>query len=419
MPGTTNNPRATTALLLGSGECGRETTLALQKLGVHVHAADSYPGAPAHHAADYAHVIDLANAGEVQALVQDIAPDIVVPDVESLPLGSLRRVETQGLARVIPSTKAVTLTMNREKIRDLAYQQLGLPTSAYRCASTYKDMAAAAQTVGYPCVVKPVANGCVRGQSFVRDPAELHAAWTYAQSAAQQAAPDSHQRVIVEQFVPLDYEVTVLTVRSVDPETGRDATWFCEPIGYRQKYGMCVESWQPAAMSDVALDNARSVAARITGALGGRGVFGVELFIKGDDVYFSEVTPLPHDTGWVTVGTQRLSQFDLHARAILGLPVDTTLISPGASMAILTEEPGKAVCTGLGQALAIAEADIRLNTFPDIGRTQARPPASAASLPPRQLGVAWATAETVEEARIRASLAAAEVQAQGVVPAGA
>ena len=328
--GTPLSDNATTVLLLGSGELGREVTFALQRLGVEVHAADRYEGAPAHHTANYAHVLDMTDGEQVRELVERVRPDFVVPEIESLATKELERIEEEGLATVVPTARAARLTMDREGIRDLAYHELGLPTSAYAYASSYDELYQGAEEVGYPCVVKPIMSSSGKGQSYVANADELSGAWEYAMSGARV----SNQRVIVEQFIPFDYEITLLTIRSIDPETDRDATWFCEPIGHRQDRGDYVESWQPAAMSETALDNARSVAARITNELGGRGVFGVELFVKGDDVYFSEVSPRPHDTGMVTMATQRFSEFDLHARAILGLPIDSTLVSPGASAVI-------------------------------------------------------------------------------------
>lgn len=392
--GTPLSENATKVLLLGSGELGREVTIALQRLGVEVHAADRYAGAPAHHVANYSHVLNLTDATDVRELVEQVRPHFIVPEIESLATDELQRIEDDNLATVIPTARATRLTMNREGIRDLAYEELGLPTSAYRYASTFEELSYGAEEIGFPCVVKPIMSSSGKGQSYVGSAEELEEAWNYAMTGARV----NNQRVIVEQYVPFDYEITLLTVRSIDPETGRDATWFCEPIGHRQDRGDYVESWQPAAMSETALDNARSVAARITGALGGRGVFGVELFVKGDDVYFSEVSPRPHDTGMVTMGTQRFSEFDLHARAILGLPIDTTMVSPGASAVIYGVDSSSPVqFGGLAEAMSVPETDVRLFGKP-------------VSYSRRRMGVAVSTAESVEEARARAGEAAARVR---------
>lgn len=392
--GTPLSDNATTVLLLGSGELGREVTFALQRLGVEVHAADRYEGAPAHHTANYAHVLDMTDGEQVRELVERVRPDFVVPEIESLATKELERIEEEGLATVIPTARAARLTMDREGIRDLAYHELGLPTSTYAYASSYDELYQGAEEVGYPCVVKPIMSSSGKGQSYVANADELSGAWEYAMSGARV----SNQRVIVEQFIPFDYEITLLTIRSIDPETDRDATWFCEPIGHRQDRGDYVESWQPAAMSETALDNARSVAARITNELGGRGVFGVELFVKGDDVYFSEVSPRPHDTGMVTMATQRFSEFDLHARAILGLPIDSTLVSPGASAVIYgVDSDGPVSFSGLADAMSVPETDVRLFGKPE-------------SFSRRRMGVAISTAEDVAQGRERAVSAAERVK---------
>ncbi|RAV34205.1 formate-dependent phosphoribosylglycinamide formyltransferase [Corynebacterium heidelbergense] len=392
--GTPGTSSACRVLLLGSGELGREVTIALQRLGVEVHAADRYAGAPAHHVANFAHTLDMTDPSAVRALIEQVRPHFCVPEIEALATDALQDAEDEGRAAVIPTARATRLTMNREGIRTLAAEKLGLPTSAYRYASSLDELAAGAQDVGFPCVVKPVMSSSGKGQSYVAGPEDVAAAW----DAALAGARVSQQRVIVEQYIPFDYEITLLTVRGVDPATGETATWFCEPIGHRQDRGDYVESWQPAQMSQAALDNARSVAARIVGELGGRGVFGVELFIAGDDVYFSEVSPRPHDTGMVTMTSQRFSEFDLHARAILGLPIDTTLISPGASAVVYGTDCGESApsYTGLAQAMAVPETDVRIFGKPT-------------SHDRRRMGVAVSTAETVEEARARASEAAGRV----------
>ncbi|MBC2681340.1 formate-dependent phosphoribosylglycinamide formyltransferase [Corynebacterium anserum] len=395
--GTPFSHNATKVLLLGSGELGREVTIAFQRLGVEVHAADRYADAPAHHVASESHVIDMTDATAVRALVEKVRPDFIVPEIEALATDELQRIEDEELATVIPTARAARLTMNREGIRNLAHEELGLPNSAHRYASTFEELQHGAEEIGFPCVIKPVMSSSGKGQSYVGGPEELEAAWDYALTGARV----SNARVIIEQFIPFDYEITLLTVRSIDPETGRDATWFCEPIGHRQDRGDYVESWQPAEMSETALDNARSVAARITGALGGRGVFGVELFVKGDDVYFSEVSPRPHDTGMVTMGSQRLSEFDLHARAILGLPIDTTLVSPGASAVVYgVDSEGPVSFSGVREAMSVPETDVRLFGKPE-------------SYDRRRMGVVVSTAETVDEARARAAEAANRVVVNG------
>lgn len=397
--GTPQTPTALKVLLLGSGELGRELSISLQRLGVEVHAADRYAGAPAHNVANEAHVIDVNDAAAVKTLIEEVEPDFVVPEMESIAADVFQDIEDEGIATVIPTALANRLTMNRESIRTVADEQLGLPNCAYEFASSFEELSDAAHKIGFPCVIKPVMGYSGKGQSYVASAEELEAAWDHAIAYSR----NNVHRVIVEQYIPFDYEVTLLTVRSIDPETGQEATWFCEPIGHRQDRGEYVESWQPAYMSAEALDNARSVAARITNAMGGRGVFGVELFVKGADVYFSEVSPRPHDTGMVTLGTQRFSEFDLHARAILGLPIDTTLISPGASTVIhgVEAEDKDIEYTGLEGAMAVEETNVYLFSKP---RTYPR----------CRMGVAVATAESTDEARDRANRAAAEVRVRPV-----
>ena len=397
--GTPQTPTALKVLLLGSGELGRELAISLQRLGVEVHAADQYCGPPAHTVATEAHILDVNDGDAVKQLIDEVRPDFVVPEMESIAADVFQDIEDEGIATVIPTALANRLTMNRESIRRVADEQLGLPNSAYRFASSPEELAEATAAIGYPCVVKPVMGHSGEGQSYVASADELDAAWDHAAAHAH----NNVHRVIVEQYIPFDYEVTLLTVRSIDPETGQEATWFCEPIGHRQDRGEYVESWQPAYMSAEALDNARSVAARITNAMGGRGVFGVELFVKGNDVYFSEVSPRPHDTGMVTLGTQRFSEFDLHARAILGLPIDTTLISPGASTVIHgVEAKDKDIeYTGLEAAMAVEETNIYLFS-------------KLRCYPRCRMGVAVATAESIDEARDRANRAASEVRLRPV-----
>ncbi|MGJ4050616.1 formate-dependent phosphoribosylglycinamide formyltransferase [Corynebacterium macclintockiae] len=398
--GTPLTPTALKILLLGASELGRELAIALQRLGVEVHAADRYVGAPAHHVANKAHVLDIYDGESIRRLVQEVRPHFIVPDVESLPADVMQEIEAAGVASVVPTALANRLTMNREGIRTFAHDKLGLPNSAFRFASTPEEMTRAAEEIGYPCVVKPVMGSSGAGQSYVGGADELEAAWNEAMKNSR----FNVQRVMVEQYIPFDYEVTILAVRSIDPATGREATWFCEPIGHRQDRGDYVESWQPAHMSEDALDTARSIAARIATALGGRGVFGVELFVKGDDVYFSEVSPRPHDTGMVTLGTQRFSEFDLHARAILGLPIDTTLISPGASAVIRCEDraDGDIEYVGVNKAMAVEETNVYL-----FGKPRA--------LTRRRMGVTVATAEDINQARQRAEEAAGYIKVRPAV----
>lgn len=391
--GTPLTDNATRVLLLGSGELGKEVAIAFQRLGVEVHAADRYDNAPAQQVAHRSYTIDMTDASAVKGLVDKLRPQFVVPEIEAIATEALADIEADGVSTVIPTACATQLTMNREGIRRLAAEELGLPTSAYEFASTLAQFEAAVANIGMPCVVKPVMSSSGKGQSVIRTQEDVHAAWEYAQTGARVQGG----RVIVESFVTFDYEITLLTVRSIDPATGKDATWFCEPIGHRQVDGDYVESWQPMAMTDVALANARSVAARITGALGGRGVFGVELFVDGDDVYFSEVSPRPHDTGLVTMASQRFSEFELHARAVLGLPIDVTLTSPGASAVIYGSSDGPVNYAGVADALAVPEADVRLFGKPTAGAK-------------RRMGVAVATAEDVEAARERAMAAAGAVE---------
>ena len=390
--GTPLSPSATTVMLLGSGELGKEMAIAFQRLGVEVHAVDSYENAPAHQVAHAHYVIDMTNPDELRRLIAEVKPQFIVPEIEAVDTNVLNDCEAHGVT-VIPTARATQLTMNREGIRRLAAEELGLPTSAYSFASNPLEFKQAVAAMGFPCVVKPVMSSSGKGQSIVRDDDDIAAAWDYAQSGGRVEGG----RVIVERFVDFDYEITLLTVRSIDPRSGKTATWFCEPIGHLQRDGDYVESWQPIPMPSIALENARSVAARITNALGGHGLFGVELFVSGDDVYFSEVSPRPHDTGLVTLATQRFSEFELHARAILGLPIDVTLTSPGASAVIYGGIDAAGVTfDGVAEALAVEEADIRLFGKP-------------VSYPTRRMGVALATAEDAETARDRAQRAASAI----------
>ncbi|MHA2789912.1 formate-dependent phosphoribosylglycinamide formyltransferase [Corynebacterium sp. S7] len=392
--GTPMTPNATKVLLLGSGEIGKELTLSFQRLGLEVHAVDQYANAPAHQSAHYAYVADTMNAGQIEELIEKIQPDYIVPEIETVAADVLARAEASGKAMVVPSARACELTVSRQGIRRVASEELGLPTTAYRFAFSPEQVRAAADELGYPCIVKPAVSSSGKGHTLLRDAEGVQQAWDEAQQ------PDSAGYVSVERFVNFDFEVTILAVRSIDPNTGELATWFCEPIGRRHSHGRLVEFWQPAPMSEGAMGNARSMAARITNALGGRGVYGVELFVAGDDVYFSSVTPRPHDTGSLTTQTQRFSQFDLHARAILGLPIDSTLVTPGAARYIHAPEDSETVSyTGVAEALAVPETDVRFFGKPT-------------GYPGRRMGVVTSTAETIDEAKARAKEATAQITVQ-------
>ncbi|RKP44939.1 formate-dependent phosphoribosylglycinamide formyltransferase [Trinickia fusca] len=392
--GTPLTPSATRVMLLGSGELGKEIVIALQRLGVEVIAVDRYPNAPAHQVAHRAHTIDMTDRAAIAALVAAEKPHLIVPEIEAIATDALAEIEAAGLAEVIPTARATQLTMNREGIRRLAAETLNLPTSPYAFAESFDEFKAAVARIGYPCVVKPVMSSSGKGQSVIEREADIDAAWQYATAGARVNVG----RVIVEGFIRFDYEITLLTVRAVDPVSGRVQTSFCEPIGHLQVAGDYVQSWQPQPMSALALERSREIAHQVTSALGGRGVFGVELFVRGDEVWFSEVSPRPHDTGLVTLRSQRLSEFDLHARAILGLPVDTSLLAPGASAVIYggLEEAGIAF-EGVREALAVPCADVRLFGKPE-------------SFKKRRMGVAVATGSDIEQARERALAAAAAVR---------
>ena len=391
--GTPLSSAAVRVLLLGSGELGKEVIVALQRLGCETIAADRYENAPGHQVAHRAHVLDMTDPVAIRRLVELEKPHLIVPEIEAIATEELVRIEADGICEVIPTARAAQLTMNREGIRRLAAETLGLATSPYKFASSLDELRAAVDGgIGYPCVIKPTMSSSGKGQSVVRSPDALAAAWEYA---AKGGRVDSG-RVIVEGFVDFDYEITMLTVRAKSI-SGEVETSFCEPVGHVQVSGDYVESWQPQAMSPLALERARGIAHKVTEALGGRGIFGVELFVKGDMVWFSEVSPRPHDTGLVTLGTQRLSEFELHARAILGLPVDTALRRPGASAVIYGGvEAGAMKFPGVAEALAVPETDIRLFGKPE-------------SFAKRRMGVVVATADTVDQARERAKTAAARV----------
>ncbi|WFP52073.1 formate-dependent phosphoribosylglycinamide formyltransferase [Methylomonas sp. EFPC3] len=394
--GTPDTATATKALLLGSGELGKEIAISLQRYGVEVIAVDRYPGAPAMQVAHRRHVIDMTDAAAVKALIAQEQPHFIVPELEAIATDALADIERVGQTTVVPNARAIQLTMNREGIRQLAAAELGLPTSKYAFAESFAQLQAAVDSgIGYPCFVKPTMSSSGKGQSMVKSADQLQAAWDYAKAGGR----TDTGKVIVEAKIDFDFEITLLTVRALDAE-GRVQTYFCEPIGHRQEHGDYRESWQPQAMSENAIALAQQIAGKVTDALGGLGLFGVELFVAGDQVWFSEVSPRPHDTGMVTMASQRQSEFDLHARAILGLPVNTALDRTAASAVILGGIDAKAVSyQGLERALAIPDTDVRLF---------GKPEAFAA----RRMGVALATGETVEAARAKAVQAASSVAIQ-------
>jgi phosphoribosylglycinamide formyltransferase 2 len=386
--GTPLSPAAIKVMLLGSGELGKEVVIELQRLGVETIAVDRYPNAPAHQVAHRSYVIDMTDAKALRALVELEKPHLLVPEIEALATDELVRIEADGLCRVIPTARAAHITMNRERIRMLAAEELKLPTSPYAFASSLEDLQAAAARIGFPCFVKPVMSSSGKGQSRLKTPADVAPAWEKALSAGRVR----EARVIIEGEIQFDFEITQLTVRAAD------GTHFCEPVGHVQKEGDYVESWQPQPMSETAHAKARDMAAKVTGALGGLGIFGVELFVKGDEVWFSEVSPRPHDTGLVTLVSQHLSEFALHARAILGLPVSTEMVSPGASAVIYGGvEAGALAFHGVEEALKVPGSELRL-----FGKPQ--------SFVKRRMGVALARGATTDEARDRAKRAAAAVK---------
>lgn len=388
--GTPLQSSAVKVLLLGSGELGKEVVISLQRLGVEVHAADRYDNAPAMQVAHHAYTINMADAEELKKLIQQVKPHLIIPEIEAIATEVLVEVEEQNIATVIPSAKAVNLTMNREGIRRLAAEELGLPTSAYRFANTLESFRAACDDIGYPNFVKPVMSSSGKGQSRVKEFSEVDAAWEYAQTGGRV----NQGTVIVESQIDFDFEITLLTVRSKNPETGEIETSYCDPIGHRQDAGDYVESWQPQAMTPAALDEAKRIANKVTIALGGCGIFGVELFVKGDKVWFSEVSPRPHDTGLVTLASQFQSEFELHARAILGLPVNTARHSVAASAVIYAGvDDNNLSFSGLNLALANPNTDLRIFGKPE-GFTR------------RRMGVATARAETTDQARELAAQAA-------------
>ncbi|KOR15629.1 phosphoribosylglycinamide formyltransferase [Acinetobacter sp. C15] len=391
--GTPLQSSAFKVLLLGSGELGKEVVISLQRLGVEVHAADRYDHAPAMQVAHYCYTLNMADPVELKKLIEDVKPHLIVPEIEAIATEVLLEIERNQTATVIPSAKAVNLTMNREGIRRLAAEELGLPTSAYRFAESLESFRAACDDIGYPNFVKPVMSSSGKGQSRVKSFEEVDAAWEYAQTGGRV----NQGKVIVESQIDFDFEITLLTVRAKNPQTGQIETHYCDPIGHRQDAGDYVESWQPQPMTDAALAESKRIANKVTTALGGCGIFGVELFVKGDHVWFSEVSPRPHDTGLVTLASQFQSEFELHARAILGLPVNTARHSVAASAVIYAgTDANNLSFDQLNTALSHPDTDLRLFGKPE-------------GFKRRRMGVATARAETTDAARTLAQQAADQV----------
>ena len=388
-------------MLLGSGELGKEVLIALQRLGVETIAVDRYADAPGQQVAHHARTITMSDAAALKALIEAEKPDIVVPEIEAIATHMLQELEDAGVVRVIPTARAARLTMDREGIRRLAAETLGVPTSPYKFCDSLAELQAAidgehGKAIGYPCIVKPVMSSSGKGQSKIDGPADVQEAWDHAMAGGRV----SHGRVIVEGFIDFDYEITLLTVRArgADAESGVIETTFCEPIGHVQVSGDYVESWQPHPMAPAALLKAQQIAEAVTSDLGGQGLFGVELFVKGDEVWFSEVSPRPHDTGMVTMATQWQNEFELHARAILGMPVDTTLKSAGASAVIYGGVDATGIVfDGVANALQVPGSDIRLFGKPE-------------SFVKRRMGVALVHAADVDTARLLAKEAASRVK---------
>ncbi len=396
--GTPLTPAATRVMLLGSGELGKEVLIALQRLGVETIAVDRYDHAPGQQVAHHARTITMSDAAQLKALIEAERPTLVVPEIEAIATPMLEELEAAGVVRVIPTARAARLTMDREGIRRLAAEALKLPTSPYRFCDSLAELQAAidganGERIGYPCIVKPVMSSSGKGQSRIDGPTDVAKAWDDAMAGGRV----SRGRVIVEGFIDFDYEITLLTVRALGAD-GRVETHFCEPIGHIQVQGDYVESWQPQPMRPGALQRAREIAQAVTDDLGGQGLFGVELFVKGDQVWFSEVSPRPHDTGLVTLVTQWQSEFELHARAILGLPVDTALKSPGASAVVYGGvDAAGIVYDGIADALRVPGTELRLFGKPE-------------SYVRRRMGVALAHDADLERARSNAKLAASRVR---------
>lgn len=379
-------------LLLGSGELGREFTISAKRLGAHVVACDAYDNAPAMQLADAREVFSMLDGAALRAAVEKHRPDYVVPEIEAIRTETLVELEAEGV-NVVPSARATQLTMNRDRIRDLAAEELGLATSRYRYAESLDEVHAGAAHAGFPCVIKPVMSSSGKGQSKVESAAGLEAAWEYAVANMR----GDRRRVIVEEFVDFDYEITLLTVQT------KDGVLFCPPIGHRQERGDYMESWQPIAMSEAALASAQDMAAKVVDDLGGYGIFGVEFFVRGEEVIFSELSPRPHDTGMVTLVSQNLSEFDLHARAIMGLPIPAPIRArPSASAVILADRDSDRLgYEGLAEALAVPGGTVDLRIF-----------AKPTSRPYRRMGVALASAGDTDSARGVAAEAAGKVKIQ-------
>jgi phosphoribosylglycinamide formyltransferase 2 len=392
--GTPLSPQATKVMLLGSGELGKEVLIALQRLGVETIAVDRYENAPGQQVAHHARTITMSDPAQLKALIEAERPMLVVPEIEAIATGMLEELEAAGVVRVIPTARAARLTMDREGIRVLAAETLALPTSPYKFCNSQAELQAAIDGgIGDPCIVKPVMSSSGKGQSKLSGPSDVKTAWDFAMAGGRV----SHGRVIVEGFIDFDYEITLLTVRAVGV-SGSTETHFCDPIGHIQVNGDYVESWQPHPMRPAALQRAQHIAKTVTDNLGGQGLFGVELFVKGDDVWFSEVSPRPHDTGMVTMATQWQNEFELHARAILGLPVNTALKSPGASAVIYGGVDAEGIVfDGVADALRVPQTDIRLFGKPE-------------SFKKRRMGVALAFDADVQVARLNAKEAASRVK---------
>lgn len=383
--GTPGSPTALRVMLLGSGELGKEVIMALQRFGVEVIAVDRYAQAPGQQVAHRAHVVAMTDKEALRKIIAQERPHIIVPEIEAIATELLVELEAAGQVRVTPTARAAQLTMNREGIRRLAAEQLGLPTSPYQFADSVQELELATQKIGFPCLVKPVMSSSGKGQSVLRGPQDIEAAWT----VARQGGRVDGTRIIVEGFIDFEYEITLLTVRARGAD-GKISTHFCEPIGHRQVDGDYVESWQPQPMPARALERSKHIALQVTDSLGGQGIFGVELFVSEDQVWFSEVSPRPHDTGLVTLVTQRQSEFELHARALLGLPVDTALNAPGASSVIYGGVEAHGVgYDGVAAALAEPGTDVRLFGKPE-------------SFVKRRMGVALAQDRTIDAARAKA-----------------
>jgi len=397
--GTALTDTATRALLLGSGELGKELTISLQRFGVEVIAVDRYQNAPAHHVAHRSYVIDMTDTEAVKKLIAIERPHFIIPEIEAIATQALADIEAEGHCTVVPNARAIQLTMNREGIRSLVAEQLKIPTSQYAFAQSFEELQAAVENgISYPCFIKPTMSSSGKGQSMVESSDQLKQAWEYAKSSGRVDTG----KVIVEAKIDFDFEITLLTVRALN-ELGIVQTYFCAPIGHVQEAGDYRESWQPQTMSVASLKLSQDIAFKVTNEIGGLGLFGVELFIKGDFVWFSEVSPRPHDTGMVTMVTQNQNEFDLHARAILGLPVNTGLQAVGASAVILGGINAKGVIyEGLDQALAVPDSEIRLFGKPE-------------AFIKRRMGVALATAENAHDARHKAVKAASLVVIKSVL----